>query len=158
VSGTRGAYFVRDTSRPSCAVGVHFRAGAAGALLGAPAGELAGRHTALVELWGAEAERARARIAELFHRAVGLTPKVYGRVRRFQRALDSAALARERGWCGVALASGFCDQPHLNREFRAFAGLAPGAYAPLPGRPNHVPVRDATTRSIPSKPRAPRRG
>jgi AraC-like DNA-binding protein len=31
-------------------------------------------------------------------------------------------------WSEVALASGYCDQPHLVREFRELAGLSPVAF------------------------------
>jgi hypothetical protein len=53
--------------------------------------------------------------------AVGLTPKRFLRTTRFQRAL---ALLRE-GYPPVDVAArcGYADQPHLAREFRAFAGV-----------------------------------
>lgn len=61
-SGAGTRYFVIDTSRPSLAVGAHFRAGAAAALLGLPAGELVERHAALEDLWGWQARRLRERL------------------------------------------------------------------------------------------------
>ncbi|MDP2312442.1 MAG: helix-turn-helix domain-containing protein [Pseudomonadota bacterium] len=86
------------------------------------------------------------RFIELFRRYVGLTPKVYCRVRRFQAVVARAG--RGLSWAEVALTAGYFDQAHLNRDFRAFAGVSPGAYRPLaPDRPNHVPIP-----SIPSKP------
>ena len=44
-------------------------------------------------------------------------------------------------WAEVALAGGYCDQPHLAHEFRAFSGMTPGDYA-ASDRPfvNHVAV------------------
>jgi AraC-like DNA-binding protein len=77
-----------------------------------------------------------------FAREVGLTPKLYSRVRRFQRVLRTVHGQRDVDWAGVALACGYFDQPHLIRDFRAFAGLSPSAY--LHARTehlNHVPVR-----------------
>jgi AraC-like DNA-binding protein len=75
-----------------------------------------------------------------FRRSVGLGPKVYARIRRFQRALARAARGCACGWAQLALECGFSDQSHLVREFQAIAGLSPGEYRPLsPGRPNHVP-------------------
>src|SRR5262245_31814873 len=64
VCGARSSWFVRDTSHPSCSLGVHFRPGGAAALLGIPADELCGRHTALTDLWGRNAELARERLLE----------------------------------------------------------------------------------------------
>jgi len=78
---------------------------------------------------------------QLFRSAVGLTPKCWGRLRRFGRALDRLAAEPEIAWADLAAAEGYADQPHFTREFRAFAGLAPGDYrrrAPLNAR--HVPL------------------
>lgn len=75
----------------------------------------------------------------LFRDAVGLTPKVFGRVLRFQRAC-AALLAPASRAAEVAASLGFSDQPHLVRELRSFAGLSPGAYrSARPAHPNHVP-------------------
>ncbi len=53
---------------------------------------------------------------------VGLTPKVFARTVRFQRALHGLRLRAPAA--SVAAACGFADQPHLAREFRRFAGTA----------------------------------
>lgn len=82
---------------------------------------------------------AAKRFIELFRGTVGLPPKAFCRIRRFQKVIDSVALSRRVEWAVVAADSGYCDQPHLNREFRAFAGVAPGEYRPVSAeRPNHV--------------------
>jgi AraC-like DNA-binding protein len=82
------------------------------------------------------------RFAELFRRAVGLAPKRFARVRRFQRALEQAAAQAEPSWADLALGAGYSDQSHFNREFREFAGVTPGRYRQLaPISAHHVPVR-----------------
>jgi transcriptional regulator GlxA family with amidase domain len=53
---------------------------------------------------------------------VGLTPKIFARTIRFQRALHG--LRRGEPAASVATACGFADQSHLAREFRRFAGAA----------------------------------
>jgi AraC-like DNA-binding protein len=67
---------------------------------------------------------SRRRLIELFTREVGMTPKLFGRVQRFQRAL---ALARSTAspWAAVAPRAGYCDQSHLVRDFVDFSGFAP---------------------------------
>jgi AraC-like DNA-binding protein len=65
-----------------------------------------------------------------FHEAVGLTPKQFARVRRFGLALERLGRGGEE-LGELALDCGFYDQPHLNREFRAFAGVTPGEYRPV---------------------------
>jgi AraC-like DNA-binding protein len=59
-----------------------------------------------------------------FREQVGLAPKSMARVLRLQRSL---ALLRRAGvpLVDVALAAGFYDQAHMNREFRALAGCTP---------------------------------
>ena len=59
--------------------------------------------------------------------AVGLTPKRFARVCRFQRALGE--LARSPGSLAeVAATCGYFDQSHFIHEFRAFAGATPSDY------------------------------
>ena len=74
---------------------------------------------------------SREKFIKRFEAAVGLTPKRYCRVRRFHALLDRLARGRDADWVEVALDGGYSDQSHLNREFRAFSGLTPGAYRPV---------------------------
>jgi transcriptional regulator GlxA family with amidase domain len=55
---------------------------------------------------------------------VGLSPKRFLRTARFQRALG--LLRDGRPPAEVAARCGYADQPHLAREFRAFAGVPAG--------------------------------
>jgi AraC-like DNA-binding protein len=81
------------------------------------------------------------RFIELFHQQVGLTPKAFCRVRRFQRALQSVHGAREVDWAQIALDCGYYDQPHFIHDFREFSGLTPTQYvARATAHLNHVPV------------------
>jgi len=81
------------------------------------------------------------RFIALFSRAVGLTPKLYCRVLRFQRVVELTAAKQSASWVDVALAAGYSDQPHFNRQFREFAGVTPSEYdGPSPLSPNHVPI------------------
>jgi AraC-like DNA-binding protein len=86
------------------------------------------------------------RFIGLFTEEVGLTPKLYCRVQRFQRALARVATNEASTWVDLALAAGYSDQSHFNREFAEFAGITPGEYRKLsPASPYHVPVpRPAT--------------
>lgn len=76
----------------------------------------------------------------LFAREVGMTPKLYCRVRRFNRALRMVHRREDVDWAEVALACGYFDQPHMIRDFRAFADLTPSKYLELRTEHlNHVP-------------------
>jgi methylphosphotriester-DNA--protein-cysteine methyltransferase len=65
----------------------------------------------------------------LFSEEVGLTPKSFCRIRRFQRAVSLLHRAQVVDWADTALACGYCDQSHMIHDFRDFAaGLSPAQY------------------------------
>lgn len=85
------------------------------------------------------------RLLSLFRDEVGLSPKAYWRVRRFQAALRQMEDRKVKG-ADLAHRLGYCDQAHFVREFRSLSGLSPGAYlAHEIVRPNHVPLRGTGT-------------
>ncbi len=68
------------------------------------------------------------RFIELFRRYVGVTPKLYCRIRRFQRAVSGLHRVRQLDGSDFALQHGYYDQSHFIRDFREFSGLTPSAY------------------------------
>src|SRR5206468_3717615 len=52
---------------------------------------------------------SQRRFIQLFTAEVGLTPKLYGRVRRFQRARELVRQATQPDWAALALDCGFFD-------------------------------------------------
>jgi transcriptional regulator GlxA family with amidase domain len=60
-----------------------------------------------------------------FTRQVGMAPKVYARMLRFQRALALKQAGSASSWTQVAQAAGYFDQAHMIRDFRAFADATP---------------------------------
>ena len=67
------------------------------------------------------------RLIASFRAEVGLTPKTYLRVRRFQaamRLLDAGDASGAR----IAADLGYFDQAHLVREFRSFTAMTPTEY------------------------------
>jgi AraC-like DNA-binding protein len=75
--------------------------------------------------------------------AFGYGPAVLRRVLRFRRALDllRAGVAPAE----VAARAGYADQPHLSREVRTFAGVAPGQLGSGANRSTPVPSGSWTT-------------
>jgi AraC-like DNA-binding protein len=101
--------------------------------------------TSIAAVTGAVGLSARAFI-ERFKTEVGLTPKRYCRILRFQRALGRAHRGQRIDWIQVALDSGYFDQAHFIHDFRAFAGLTPTAYlAARTEFQNHVKFLQADT-------------
>jgi len=92
-------------------------------------------------------------LRNVFDRWVGVSPKSYARIARFQRVLGalaaggtgdpglaSAPLAPP-DWAGLAQITGYSDQSHLSHDFRAFAGTTHGAYAAAyRGLSNYLPI------------------
>ena len=68
------------------------------------------------------------RFIERFKNEVGLTPKQFCRIRRFQHAVTRAHRGHAVNWPAVALAAGYFDQAHFIHDFRSFAGLTPTNY------------------------------
>ena len=76
-----------------------------------------------------------------FSEEVGLTPKAFCRVRRFQRVLKLIHDAPEVDWTDVSLSCGYFDQAHFIHDFRAFAGINPTTYMRHKTEHfNHVPL------------------
>jgi AraC-like DNA-binding protein len=79
------------------------------------------------------------RFIERFTREVGVSPKRYCRIRRFQRALVRAHRGERVDWPQLALDCGYWDQAHFIHEFRLFSGLTPTGYrASRTAFQNHV--------------------
>ncbi len=78
-----------------------------------------------------------------FEAAVGLTPKRYARVLRFNALLPQLARVGPRDWAQLAAAGGWFDQSHLVHDFGRLSGLRPTAYAPVRAdQPTHVAIGD----------------
>jgi AraC-like DNA-binding protein len=81
------------------------------------------------------------RFIQLFEQQVGLTPKLFSRVRRFQAAVERVESLERPDWSAVAHACGYFDQAHFIHDFREFAGMTPTEYADGRGEDrNHVPL------------------
>ena len=68
------------------------------------------------------------RFSELFKVLVGITPKQYARICRFQHTLGSIWGGNVPDWSSIAIDSGYFDQPHFIHEFKSFSGLSPTEY------------------------------
>lgn len=86
--------------------------------------------TAIIGEILAEIGWSRARLARRFRSQVGLTPKAAARVLRFRRAMTLSAPGH-RSLSSIALACGYFDQAHFNRDFRMLAGCSPREWAGL---------------------------
>jgi AraC-like DNA-binding protein len=212
VHGPQSSYYIAGPKPKGGVVGVSFRPGGAGAVLGVPMAELADCHVALDAIWGtrgmdlhhrllsaiepgemfrildkslsaricrpllihpavartlapqpadvsstagiADIQRASGyspkHFIAMFHSAVGLTPKRYYRIRRFNWAVRHMAVGRGSGLAAIAAAAGYSDQAHMSREFRELAGVAPSKYQPTS---DERPLHHRAATELPWKPR-----
>ena len=65
------------------------------------------------------------RLERRFVAEIGLPPKRFCRVVRFQAAINAMSSGDGRGWADLAVHLGYADQAHFSREFREFAGAPP---------------------------------
>lgn len=87
--------------------------------------------------------RSQRHLERQFQREMGLTPKGFARLRRFQAVAARLANPAPPALATLAIQSGYTDQAHLTREFRAFAGTTPAAF----WRETH-PLSDLFHRSV----------
>lgn len=105
-----------------------------------------------------EAGISERHLLNLFRARVGLAPKRYARVRRFQRVLREMVLEcsaaedlalegqplSEPDWAALAAQFGYADQSHLVRDFHEFAATTPSRYvAAWRGLDNYLPIYPA---------------
>jgi len=67
----------------------------------------------------------RQHLRRRFLEQVGISPKTFARVVRFQHVVAAAERADDVSWSGVAADFGYSDQSHLIADFRELAGTTP---------------------------------
>jgi AraC-like DNA-binding protein len=67
-------------------------------------------------------------LIKLFKDNVGLTPKGFLKIIRFQKAIVEISAAKVPDWTGIAFESGYYDQAHFINDFKAFSGFTPKQY------------------------------
>jgi transcriptional regulator GlxA family with amidase domain len=68
-----------------------------------------------------------AHFSRAFRGSLGMAPYAFVQHRRLERARDMM-LTSSLGLSEIALACGFCDQPHLTNQFQRQAGISPAAW------------------------------
>ncbi len=69
------------------------------------------------------------RLQRTFAREIGLAPKTFARIVRFEALMTRVRRGVHVGWAEDAQALGYYDQSHLVRDVRQFSGLTPSAAA-----------------------------
>ena len=138
VGGARAGFYSKEIAVSSEAVGVQLMPGAALALLGLPASELAGQHTRLEDLWGSCARWMQEQLAEAstpVQKIQGLQGFLLARLKSAplpaaSRAMLPAAAQLKAGATvrQVVAQSGYSHRQFIHL-FSHHAGLAPKQYS-----------------------------
>lgn len=64
-------------------------------------------------------------LIDLFKKHVGLTPKYYQRILRFNEILQRIQHKEKITWTDIAYSCGYSDQSHFIKEFKHFSGFNP---------------------------------
>jgi AraC-like DNA-binding protein len=81
-----------------------------------------------VALLAKELGCSRKHLTMRFGREFGMSPKLFARTLRFDRAMRLLRLSQITRWAELADACGYADQAHLTRDFHAFAGSPPASF------------------------------
>ncbi|MGH9948503.1 MAG: helix-turn-helix domain-containing protein [Pyrinomonadaceae bacterium] len=78
---------------------------------------------------------------EMFRKQIGVTPKAYLRIMRFQKAVKTIDTADMIDWGTIAYDCGFYDQAHFINDFKHFSGFTPEQYSKIHlNYQNYIPV------------------
>jgi AraC-like DNA-binding protein len=64
-------------------------------------------------------------LRRVLHDVLGLGPKTYARLKRFEQAVRAAQSGEDINWSAIAADAGYYDQAHLIADFQAMAGCTP---------------------------------
>jgi len=85
----------------------------------------------------------------LFKQHVGITPKLYQRLNRFNMALSEVHTTIKPDWHNITYQCGYFDQAHLINEFKIFSGSSPTEYLRTKGDyPNYIPLFEKADSAI----------
>jgi len=71
---------------------------------------------------------SRRYLEKKFLEKVGLSPKLYARIRRFGYISNKVANNKEINWQDIVFENGYYDQSHLVKDYKAFNKMKPTAY------------------------------
>lgn len=81
----------------------------------------------------------------IFKKHVGLSPKYYQRIARFNKVLKAVDKQQSIDWSQIGYTCGFYDQAHLINDFKYFSGMAPKDYLAQKGEfSNFIPIYQKT--------------
>jgi AraC-like DNA-binding protein len=82
-------------------------------------------------------------LIKIFRECVGVTPKDFLKIIRFQKAIEEIEKCSIINWTSLAIDCGFYDQSHFIGDFKSISGFTPGQYLEKRGPlRNYIPILD----------------
>lgn len=81
-----------------------------------------------LEEWAAKACLSLRQFERNFITRVGISPKLFIRIVRFEHAMKIKNDCPDKSWSEIALESGYTDSSHLLKEFKEFAEFPPSRF------------------------------
>lgn len=85
-------------------------------------------HLAVIEHIAGKVGYSHKHLIKIFREHVGITPKSFLKVMRFQNAIEETERTKTANWTRIAYESGYYDQAHFIHDFKIFSGFTPTAY------------------------------
>lgn len=70
-------------------------------------------------------------IHQCFQDYIGMSPKVFGKIVKFQNAIQMLNQDREMNLAELCISAGYYDQSHFNKDFKKYAAMSPRQYRKL---------------------------
>lgn len=67
-------------------------------------------------------------LIKIFKEHVGVTPKSFLKIIRFQKAIQEIETSQPANWTSIAYDSGYYDQAHFIHDFKNFSGFTPNQF------------------------------
>lgn len=81
-------------------------------------------------------------LIHVFDRFVGVSPKEFLRISRFQQVINGIGSKMSADWMRIVHDCGYYDQAHFIKDFKRFSGLSPEQYLTARGDDlNYLPLR-----------------
>ncbi|MFN3610275.1 MAG: helix-turn-helix domain-containing protein [Hyphomonas sp.] len=87
--------------------------------------------SASIDRLAARAGLGPRQLRRQFQDQAGISPKLFARIARFDRAVRLGNKQPGEDWLSRAIDAGYYDHQHLARDFREFTGLSPTGFASL---------------------------
>ena len=85
-------------------------------------------NTTNIEMVAKKTGYSQKHLIRLFKQHIGLTPKSFLKVLRFQKAIQEIEIKKSIHWSDIAYDCGYYDQTHFIEDFKSFSGFTPTQY------------------------------